>query len=322
MLTFLSTLLTILTFLLKPSRFQYPWRPIVYLALCFNVHSIGYIFALILGRAIVTCPNESYITTSISWGWEHVPCILVFGLLYYTMMAAFLWWLVLTLSWFLATALKWSNEAVGNIAPFFHVVSWIIPLLMAIGLISGKVVSADELTGVCFIVRDDGTSSLYAMLLGVVIPLVIFLIIGIGFLVLGLISVCRIHAFLRHEGQEKDSIVLEKLIIRVGIFVCIYIFPAAIMIGCFSYELVERPNWQTLEEQETCNGSCTKANPTVLLVRVFMFLVIGILTGVWIWSKKTFNSWKDIITNIRGCCTNQLLESSPDPGSSMTAMKY
>ena len=238
------------------------------------------------------------------------------------MMAAFLWWLVLTLAWCLTSLLKWSNEAIGNLAPFFHVVSWILPLLLVIGLIAGRVVSADELTGVCFVVRDDSQDSFYGLLLGVIVPLMVFLVLGTVFLSVGLISVCRIHAFLRNKGQEKESIVLEKLMIRVGVFVSIYILPAAVMIGCFFYELLQRPKWKTIEELENCSSDCHEANPTVLIVRVFMFLVIGVLTGVWIWSKKTLHSWKDLVTNIRNCCSSQM-EDSPEPtGYSMTTVKY
>lgn len=320
-LSFLSTLITIMTFLLNPSRFQYPWRPIVFLAACFNVHSIGYLFAIILGRSIVTCPGNQFITTSTSWGWEHVPCILVFGILYYSMMAAFLWWLILTLSWCLTSSLKWSNEAISNIAFFFHLVAWIVPLLMTISMIAARQLSADELTGICFIVRDETRSSFYALLFGVIVPLMIFLLIGITFVTIGLFSVCRIHAFLRHKGQEQESIVLEKLIIRVGVFVSVYMFPAAVLIGCFFYELLQRPSWNTIEGS-CSDGDCAKANPTVLIVRVFMFLVIGVFTGVWIWSKKSFLSWKEMMTSCRTCCTKSVEDENEHGSTSMTNMKY
>ena len=316
-LCFLSTLLTIITFLIKPSRFEYPWRPIVYLSVCFNLHAIGYFFALILGRTIITCPGNEYVTTTISWDWEHVPCLLVFGFLYYSMMAAFLWWLTLTLSWFLASGLKWSNEAIGHLAPFYHVISWVIPLLMVISLVAARVVSADELTGVCFIVRDNLSPSFYALLIGVVIPLMLFLVIGIIFLTIGLISVCRIHSILRLKGQEKETIVLEKLIIRIGVFVSVYIVPATVVIGCFCYELDQQPNWSTIEESEDCD-SCQTPNPTIFMVRIFMFLLIGILTGVWIWSKKTLTSWRDLGNKFQGCCVTSTPHHMPSSGSSIS----
>ena len=292
-LCFLSTLVTILTFAINPTRFQYPWKPIVYLAISFNLHSCGYLLSLMLGRSIVTCPNEEYLTTSSEFQVSHMGCLLVFVLLYYSMMASFLWWLFLTLSWFLSSALKWSNEAVGRLATMYHIIAWILPVIMTISLVAGRVISADELTGICFVVRSTDSSSLYALLIGVIIPQMVFLIIGMGFLVLGLIGVCRIRTFLRHKGQEKESMIIEKLIIRVGIFVSMFVIPAVVVIGCFFYELIDQPKWVTIEESENCSD-CATANSAVFILRIFLFFLIGILTGVWIWSKKTIDSWKTL----------------------------
>ena len=294
---FISTLVTLLTFLLDPSRFHYPWRPVIYLALSFNLHAAGYIFSLILGRMLVTCPRNEFVSISISWHWEHVPCLLIFSVLYYTMIAAFLWWLVLAFCWFLASSFKWSNEAVGHLAPFFHVLAWVLPLLLTISLMAARVVSADELTATCFIVRDQSTRSFLALLIGVILPLIICLVIGVVFLVIGFVSTLKIHSFMREGGKEKESLILEKLMIRIGIFVTVYIIPAAVVIGCFVYELESRPNWTTLD---TC-PSCPKPNTAVFMVRLFMFLLIGVLTGVWIWSRKTLNLWLSLPQRIRNC---------------------
>lgn len=300
---FLSTLLTLLTFIIKPSRFEYPWRPIVYLALCFNIHSIGYFFSLLLGRTIITCPGNTYVSSTTSWSWEHIPCLLNFGILYYSMVAAFLWWLTLTMSWFLSSVFKWSNEAVGHLAPFFHVTAWVLPLLMMISLVSAQVVSADELTGTCFVVRDSTPSTLYALLIGVLIPLTLFLLTGLIFLIIGLVSVLRVRSFLHKRGRQKESVVLEKLMLRIGIFVAVYAVPAAVVIGCYFYELIHTPQWLTVTEAEVCTGSnCTTANSIVTMVRIFMFLLIGSLTGVWIWSKKTLESWRGLGNRCHSFC--------------------
>lgn len=297
---FISTILTIATFVLDTTRFQYPWRPVVYLALSFNFHSMTHFFAMILGRDLVTCPGGQFVQTSITWTWGHTPCILVFGLLYYTMMAAFLWWLMLSLSWFLASAFSWSNEAVAHLAPFYHVVAWVLPLLLTIILVATRVVGADELTAVCFIVRDNSDMSFYALLLGVIIPLVVCLITGIVFLTIGFVSLLRIHSIMRHSGKSRESTILEKLMIRIGVFVVVFIIPAVIVIGCFMYELVTRPSWTPVNEP--CGADCIRANPAVFMVRLFMFLLTGILTGVWIWSRKTVLSWKTLPQRLANCC--------------------
>ena len=297
-LCFISTALTIFTFLLDTSRFQYPWRPVIYLAIAFCVHSLTYFVSMVIGRANVTCPSGQFVDSSIEWAWEHAPCIIIFGLLYYTMMAAFLWWLILSLCWLLASAFKWSTEHIAQLFPFYHVVAWVVPLLMTISLMAARAIGADELTGTCFVVRDTSKKSFLALLIGVILPLLLFLVVGVVFLLIGFISMIKIHRFMRHKGKERETIIIEKLMIRIGVFVTVYIIPASVMIGCFIYELVSRPGWDPI----SCTNNCTQANTPVFMVRVFMFLLIGALTGVWIWSKKTLNSWRRIPSRVSACC--------------------
>ena len=308
---FISTSLTLFTFLLDPSRFQYPWRPVIYLALSFNVHSLAYFLSFAFGERLITCPNGEFVRASISWSWAHTPCIIVFALLYYTMMAAFLWWLILTFTWFLTSALSWSSEAIAQLAPFYHVIAWILPLLLTISLLAARAVGADELTATCFIVRDESSKSFLALLLGVILPLILLLVLGVVFLMVGLISILRIRAFMHDKGKATETNILEKLIIRIGIFVSVYILPASVVIGCFIYELVSRPNWQPHSPLPTFTCSdCVKPNAVVFMVRIFMFLIIGALTGVWIWSRKTLLSWRQLPSRLSNCCHDNR-QSSP-----------
>lgn len=286
-LCFISTSLTILTFLLETSRFQYPWRPVVYLALVFNIHSLTYFFSLALGRELVTCPGGEFVQSGSPWTLAHTPCVLIFVFLYYTMMAGFIWWVILTVCWFLVAALKWSHESVGKMAPLFQVSAWVLPLLMTIGLLAPRAIAADELTGMCFVVSS--ATSFLALLLGVVLPLVLFLVAGLVFLLIGFVSILRVRALMQKDGKQQEQQSLEKLLIRIGVFVSVYIVPASVLIGCFVYELASRRNWRPLDEP--CSN-CTRPNSAVFMVRVFMFLLIGVLTGVWIWSRKTLGSWQ------------------------------
>ena len=295
---FLSTLVTLLTFLLDTSRFQYPWRPIIYLALSFLVHTLGYFLALIIGPASVTCPGGNYVETDGRWTWNHTPCIMVFGLLYYSMIAAFLWWLILTLSWFLSSAYKWTNEAISQFAVFYHTAAWVIPLILTISVLAARVVSADELTGTCFLVRSEAETSFLAMLFGIILPLSLFLLVGSIFLCIGLFSVLKIRRFMVNRGKERESIILEKLMLRIGVYVAIYVIPATVLIGCFIYEIDSQPGWHPVGDPCT---NCSRPNTAVFMVRVFMFLLTGALTGAWIWSRKTLQSWRKLPEKLRGC---------------------
>ena len=314
---YLSTLVTLLTFLLDTSRFQYPWRPVVYLALSFHIHTLGYFLALIIGPSSVTCPGGAYVETDGQWTWGHTPCILVFGLLYYSMIAAFLWWLILTLSWFLSSAYKWTNEAISQFSLFYHTAAWVIPLILSISVLAARVVSADELTGTCFIVRTDTRTSFLAMLFGVILPLSILLLVGAVFLAIGLFSVLQIRKFMVNRGRERESIILEKLMLRIGVYVAIYVLPAAVLIGCFIYELNSRPHWHPVSDPCT---DCSRPNTAVFMVRIFMFLLIGALTGAWIWSRKTLQSWRKMPTKLLNCVFPPSSERTQDPEKTATRL--
>lgn len=58
-------------------------------------------------------------------------------------MAAFAWWVCLTLAWFLAAGLKWGHEAIEARSHLFHLVAWAIPavqtyFVLALGKVEGK----------------------------------------------------------------------------------------------------------------------------------------------------------------------------------------
>lgn len=294
---FVSTLVTLLTFLIDKNRFSYPWRPIVYLALCYNIHSFGYYLSLIIGSDTVICPNDKIVRTRSSWSWQHTPCVLVFIILYSSMMAFTLWWLVLTFNWFLATALKWSNEAIARLSPFYHALAWSFPVLMTIILLSTRLPAADELTGTCFIVRDDDDASFIALLLAVILPLCLILITGCVLIVIGFIDVLKIRSFVKQSGRKTGD--LEKLMIRIGVFVVIYIVPALIVISAYIYELDSRPNWRRVSQPNQNCPNCSKPNVAVFMARLFFQLIVGILSGCWIWSKKTVESWKIFCGRLR-----------------------
>lgn len=290
-LCFISTVVTLLTFFLDRTRFHYPWRPIVYLALSFLLHSLSYFLALALGPKLILRPTEddSVVRTKAEWEWLHAPCIVTFALLFYTAIASALWWVILTLCWFLAASLSWGNEAIAQLAPFYHVVAWSIPLILTIVLLAAKVIGGDDLTGVCFVIRDHNEESFYGLLLGFILPMCLILICGVTFMVVGFIGIVRVRHYMHKEGEQTHS--LDKLSIRMGIFNIIYLIPAIIVVGCALYELIDQPAWCPAVNEAECPG-CHHANSAVVATRIICSLIIGILSGAWIWSKKTALSWK------------------------------
>lgn len=60
--------------------------------------------------------------------------------LYFFLMAGSLWWVILTITWFLSAGLKWGQEAIDAKSQFFHGVAWSIPAIQTVvALIMKKV---------------------------------------------------------------------------------------------------------------------------------------------------------------------------------------
>lgn len=288
---FLSTLFTVLTFLIDSQRFRYPERPIIFLSMCYNIYSIAYIVRLIAGRDDIACDMESQSGKSIliQEGLENTDCAIVFLLLYFFGTASSLWWVVLTFTWFLAAGLKWGHEAIQLHSSYFHLAAWALPAIKTIVILVMRDVDADELTGVCY-VGNQNTNTLMGF---AVAPLIVYLLLGISFLAAGFLALFRIRKQVRNDGVKTDK--LEVLMVRIGIFSVLYTVPATCLIGCLLYEYVNRESWYMKRDHNT-------PNIEVFMLKLFMSLVVGITSGMWIWSAKTLASWRGFI---RKLCTRR-----------------
>jgi hypothetical protein len=56
-------------------------------------------------------------------------------------------WVVLTMSWFLAAALRWTHERIQQHSSLFHLAGWGLPAVQTIAVLVLQDVDADELTG-------------------------------------------------------------------------------------------------------------------------------------------------------------------------------
>ncbi|CAF5053493.1 unnamed protein product, partial [Rotaria sp. Silwood1] len=136
-LCLLSTLFTIMTYSIDLLRYRYPERPILYLSICYFILACAYVGGFVdyfYGSNIV-CNTEdlSYTgqTRFLVQGTHNKLCVLTFLLIYYFGMASMIWWVILTLTWFLAAGLKWGHEAIESQSVYFHLASWGIPACLS-----------------------------------------------------------------------------------------------------------------------------------------------------------------------------------------------
>ncbi|XP_018645051.1 frizzled, putative [Schistosoma mansoni] len=294
-LCILSTLATVTTFLADPSRFQYPERPIIYLSACYFMIALGYLIRVGMGHEAIACdgPILRISTTG------PAQCSVVFLLTYVFGMASSVWWVILTLTWFLAAGLKWGTEAIAKYSQIYHFFAWFLPGTKAIIILILSAIDGDPIGGLCTV----GSIHLNYLRLFILIPMCIYLTLGTIFLLAGFVALFKIRneIKLQTRGHLKTD-KLEKLMIRIGIFGVLYTVPATIVIACYCYELYNRDIWNKAHNCPSDDGFTLHINPpiyanvqpeyAIFMLKYFMSLVVGITSGFWIWSSKTVNSWQ------------------------------
>ncbi|CAF4442149.1 unnamed protein product [Rotaria socialis] len=227
----ISCAFVILTFFIDITRFKYPQRPIIFLALCYFFISCGYLLRLVLGHKNVACRLENPDDQQAYVQLVHVSgpsnCTFVFVLIYFFGMASSIWWVILTLTWFLAAGFKWSSEAIAHYSLHYHLVAWLVPCIQTITILMLKGIDGDSISGICYVGHTD--SSMLRRF--VIIPLITCLTIGTIFLLGGLISLMRIRNVMKIQDRTKTS-KLEKLMVRIGLYSILYTVPATFRFFC------------------------------------------------------------------------------------------
>ena len=304
-LCFICTSLTVLTFLIDRARFKYPERPIIFLSMCYMMYSIAYLIRLITAKIgpIIACdktPKPDSELFLIQEGLESTGCTIVFLIQYYFYMASSIWWVVLTFTWFLAAGMKWGYEAIAAYSSYYHLVAWALPALKTIIVLTLRRMDGDELTGMCYV----GNQDIKALTGFVLTPLFIYFAIGTLFIISGFVYMFRIRKVMKSGGTNIDK--LEKLMVRIGVFSVLYTVPATCVIACYFYQRANMLYWEFAAKLNPCkqHGDCAMdfsiPSVPVLLVKTFMQLVVGITSGMWIWSSKTVQSWHEFFNKMIG----------------------
>ncbi|KAM9817523.1 LOW QUALITY PROTEIN: frizzled-3-like [Neosynchiropus ocellatus] len=300
-----ATLFTFLTFLIDTTRFRYPERPIVFYAVCYVMVSLVFFLGFLLEDK-VACNSlgpPRFRAATVAQGSHNKACTLSFMVLYFFTMAGSLWWVILTITWFLAAVPKWGSEAIEKKALLFHATAWGLPGALTVALLALNKVEGDGISGVCFV----GLYDLQALRWFVLAPLCLDVAVGVSLLLVGIVALNRVRMEIPLEKENQNKLV--KFMIRMAVFSVLYLVPLLAVVGCYAYEHTHRAVWQTTWMQENCRRyhiPCPfKVDPSgrpavaVFLVKYLMTLVGGVPSVFWVGSKKTCFEWADFLRGRR-----------------------
>lgn len=158
--------------------------------------------------------------------------------------------------------------------------------------------SADELTGLCQI---SDSSVLWLE----VLPNASLLILGCIFGCIAGSALIRVRRAIRQAGRSATK--LERLMSRLGVFAVLYALPALASLACLLHESRIRPRWRNIVflaaldcrlSIDCVPGSLPNYKASgleVTLLRLLLSLVIGVTSGMWVWSGKTCRAWSKLL---------------------------
>lgn len=289
-----STLFTIITFCIDPGRFRYPIRPVIFMAFCYFMYALAFFIPLFIPAREIICKSDvEDLTLMIVNGMESTLCVVIFLIQYYFGIAGHIWWLVLTLTWYLAASRKWGLEAINSIACYFHLFAWAVPAVLTIAILVTGRVDSNELTGMCYVGNHDK----WPLLVYIIIPMCFLLLVGQIFLLAGFVSLLRFKTNLKTEVDNSNIRKLEKLMAKIGIFAILYTVPTVCVLGSHVHEFINLDAWRCMSAGDPVNLSTvaselTNSIPTVEIhmLKIFMSLIVGISICMWVLSAKTLKS--------------------------------
>lgn len=261
---FIFTLMSLVTFWTKATKFEYPDRPLLFMTLCYNLMGLCYLERTILHNPrkelidLMEFRQDCTITSQ---------CLAYYIIKNYLLISATMWWLIFGVCWYLSTAKQWSCEALEKKSGLFHVMAWVVPFASPISALLRGNIQKFELTNFC---TAKGFTE---------IPALILLIVGAVLIFLALVALKRL------KSTWNQSETLSKVFTRVLLFAIIYLIPALSALICTFFERIENP-------VEPCNSNTICAPPpkfSILptLLKLILTLVGGSTTGIWLWSKQS-----------------------------------
>nr|XP_050867262.1 protein smoothened [Vespula vulgaris] len=289
---------------------KYPALVIFYINCCFMVSCIGWLVQFTPGsRDVIVCRKDGTLRMSEPSG-ENLSCVVVFVLVYYSLMAAMVWFVILTYAWHMSfQALGKIQDRIDKKGAYFHLIAWCLPLVLTVTIMALGEIDGNSVTGICFVGYTNHAVRAW-FLLG---PVLIVLLVGGYFLSRGLITLIRLKISSQEIISERASSKIRETIVRMGLF-SIFTF-AAVVVTCYCHIHEFQHSWQwrqSFRDYMICSittkyaeiSECKmEARPSAAKLQLHLLspFFAGILMSSWVWTGSTVDTWTRFLRRTFNC---------------------
>ncbi|XP_043253743.1 protein smoothened [Colletes gigas] len=308
-------LFTVITFLIDwRSANKYPALVIFYINCCFMVSCIGWLAQFTPGsREVIVCRKDGTLRMSEPSG-ENLSCVVVFVLVYYSLLAAMVWFVILTYAWHMSfQALGKIQDRIDKKGAYFHLIAWCFPLVLTVTIMALGEIDGNSVTGICFVGYANHAVRAW-FLLG---PVMIVLLVGGYFLSRGLITLIRLKITSQEIISERASSKIRETIVRMGLF-SIFTFTAVVVtFYCHIYEFQHSWEWRRSFRNYMICAITTKyldiseckmeVRPSAAKMQLHLLspFFAGILMSSWVWTGSTVDTWTRFLRRTFNCETEE-----------------
>ncbi|XP_058807517.1 protein smoothened-like [Phymastichus coffea] len=298
---------TVITFIIDwRSANKYPALVIFYINCCFMISCIGWLAQFTFNtKENIVCKKDNTLRMSEPSG--DLSCVVIFILVYYSLMAAMVWFVILTYTWHMSfQALGKIQDRIDKKSAYFHLLAWCLPLMLTVTIMALGEIDGNSMIGICFVGYNNHIVRAW-FVLG---PVLTFVLIGGYFLFRGLITLIRLKISSQEIISEKASSKIRETIVRVGLF-STFTFAAVIStFYCHLYDFEHSEEWkQSFREFILCSitskyaevSECKiKSRPSIAKLQLHLLtpFFTGILMSSWVWTGSTIDTWMRFLRRI------------------------
>ena len=307
LLCLLVSIITFLTWILNYKAIKSPESPVYYIALSYFFMALSYTVSIALGEDDIICDsaihnklNESALVVN---GLHFPLCIGLFSITYFFTMSSWVWWALLNVEWLICsvnartTGIKWRICS--------HLVGWGVPIVFLLIALGTESVGGNSILRTCWISKYKEVPYLIG-------PLLTLIMFSCVVMMMAFSRANKLQRVLKDADLEQEEVDRITTLMQVGLYCTIYLLPMGILLCCYCYDYWYREQWEhsyisCLNNPTTCTSQ-QKPIFNIIKTKFAVSLIMGILSGAWIFRKSSTRAWKMVCCI---CCPIEKHSTSP-----------